>query len=127
MSCAGSFNSADHSDDTPAAHAGPPSSSSEIKTMTRTEPAGKLLGHVGMEPVLVVNLALKFDSLHDWHEQSIRHHPRSKQLATGQWRFTVESRQLRAKAFLILTVNCELWGARTVSDGQPTQISPDIR
>ncbi len=37
------------------------------------------LGHVGMEPVLVVNLALKFDSLHDWHDQSIRHHPRRKQ------------------------------------------------
>ncbi len=33
-----------------------------------------------MEPVLVVNLALQFDRLHDWHEPSIRYHPRRKQL-----------------------------------------------
>ncbi len=95
MSCAGSFNSADHSDDTPAAQAGPPSSSSGMKTMTRTEPAGKLLRHVGMEPMLVVNLALKFDSLHDWHEQSIRHHARRSnlQLTTdnGGLQLTVDS------------------------------------
>jgi hypothetical protein len=39
-----------------------------------------------MEPVLVVNLALKFDSLHNWHEQSIRHHPASKQLFSAlEW------------------------------------------
>ena len=51
------------------------------------------LRHVGMEPVLVVNLALKFDSLHDWHEQSVRHHAALKQLFSAQCFGTVVRRR----------------------------------